>query len=229
MEVALEHEGPQSMLMHWGQLWIGFGAVVFAPSIILSAHVVAQSLELDSFESVQPCSLEQYVAPSSESELSSLRNCLKEDVSFAFQAGEKDLVLSMLCQGAAAGIAGAEMLLGGAVAEGWGMFEKDEERARYWLKRATDRGDMHGALLLSVLYRMGRGGPVMGSEGISLLRASANAGNSDAQYELAAEYVRGDFVPADRGLAMRWAALAANAGHQDAKKLLHRLDNLKRK
>lgn len=195
--------------------------------LVLPTHGAAQSLVSGGFESVQPCSLEQHVAPSSDSELRALRDNLDADVRFAFQAGEKVLALNILCRGAAAGIADAEFRLGLILSEGWGSkFDQDETRGRYWLKRAADRGDMRGTYALSVLYRLGRGGPVMGSEGMRLLRAAAASGNSDAQFDLAYEYVAGEFVPADWVRARHWASLAANAGHQDARKFLTDLDLL---
>jgi hypothetical protein len=201
------------------------GAQKVQVDVTLVQLTVAQLPTPGGFESVEPCSLEQYVAPSSESELRVLRDNLDQDVRMVFQAGEKELVLSLLCQASAAGIAAAEVRLGGMLAEGWGFFAKNEQQARYWLKRAANRGDKQAQYMLSVLYRMGRGGPVLGSEGMRLLRSAAESGNPGAQFELAAEYVTGDFVPTDLARARYWAELAARSGHREAQDFLVRLNS----
>lgn len=54
----------------------------------------------------------------------------------------------------------------------------------------------------------GLGGPVNRGRAAELYRQAAEAGHIEAQFHLAALYLRGDGVPRDRAEAYKWALLA---------------------
>ncbi len=174
------------------------------------------------FKSVAPCDPEQYVAPNSKSEIHALQESLLEDIKLTRRTGEIDLLLTILCNGAAAEISQAELMLGELLSND-DVLGKNETRARYWLRRAAAQGDPEAQWALSVLYLNGRGGPPYKKEGMRLLRASANAGSPDGCYDLAAEYIRGDKLPRSRKKAILWAQRAQRAGHPHAQELLSAL------
>ena len=58
--------------------------------------------------------------------------------------------------------------------------------------------------------------PTSEQEEIDTLRARADQGVAEAQYNLGVMYARGDGVPEDEAEALRWYRLAADQGHADA-------------
>jgi TPR repeat protein len=173
------------------------------------------------FESVQPCSLEQYIAPTSEAKIRALRDSLKEDMRFAFQAGERELLLSILCQAAAANIVDAERMLGVLLAEGTNLIEQDEAQARYWIGRAAQQDDIVSYYWLGEFHQDGRGGPVNLAEAAGWYWTAAPRGNADAQFQLGGMYLAGDVtgIPSF-GKGAYWVARAAQLGHPQAPSLL---------
>lgn len=170
--------------------------------------------------SFAPCSPEQYVAPKAPIDKQAISEQLEREIKLAAGVGDTQLLLTLCCRAAAAGIALAEVRLGLLSSEGKLGMTKNEVQARYWFKRAADQRDHKAELALSILYMTGRGGPVLIEEGICYLRRAAEGGIAGAQFKLAAEYVMGKNIPRGLDQATIWAERADRGGYPKAKDLL---------
>ena len=176
------------------------------------------------YESVAPCTAENYVAPATQAETSQLAQNLRSDVKLAFQSRNVDVFYGLLCRAAAARIKSAELRLGIIHLRDWGFIKKNDQYARYWLERAAAQGESKAKLYLADLYLEGKGGPLHGSQAIQLLREAALEGEADAMIQLVSEYVEGRFVLQSINTARFWAQRAKQAGHPKADQLLNMLD-----
>ena len=95
-----------------------------------------------------------------------------------------------------------------------------QNKAKYWLKRASDGGLVKSQIVYgALLYKEGK---VL--EAIELYKRAAECGNSEAQYRVGVAYADGLGVERNIDKARKWLTLSAQQGHFLAK---FRLDNLK--
>jgi TPR repeat protein len=201
-----------------GELKAGLQRLILLTAMVVASTATAQT------GSVVPCPLERYRVPQWASDRTAFRQRLESDLKFAYQAGESDLALAILCAGAAAGEPFAEMALAAMVAEGKLGLSKDPALARRWLERAAARGDAQAQYLLYEMYLTGRGGPVRIAQAMDLLRASATSGYIEAKFMLAVQLITGDYVPRDLKAARQWLREAAQAAHPRAVRILRDLE-----
>lgn len=129
----------------------------------------------------------------------------------------------------------AQYCLADAYERGRGVVQ-DEAMAIHWLGRAAEGGLDLAQYQLGMRYKEGRGVAVDGARARRLLRAAAaqghhkarwvlkgypdpegaNAGDAQAQYELAAMHAVGRAVDKSMALAAHWYAAAAAQGHGPA-------------
>lgn len=76
------------------------------------------------------------------------------------------------------------------------------------VQRQALAGDAMNSFAEAFKYDTGLGGPVDRKRAALLYRKAAERGHGDAQFHLAALYLRGDGVPRDRAEAYKWALLA---------------------
>lgn len=196
-----------------------------APALLVVAALVGDAGYAQD-EDVSPCSAEQYLPPANDAAREALRTGLEEDLQTAVWAGDQDLVLGLMCQGAAAGVGQAEGVLGWLSLGGRLGLRADPAAGRRWLARACDHGFADACLLVAGMYLQGRGGPVRAPEGMALIRQAALGGSRDAMALLAAELVSGEHTPRDLEAAQRWAERAAAAGSPEGAKLLELIERV---
>lgn len=174
-------------------------------------------------QTCEPCTIEQYTAPAHPFSVRSLELSLLNDARVANMTGDTILLLDILCQAAAVGIAEAEIMLGALSAEGASGVPRNEEQARRWFVSAHGRGSAKAAYALSLLYWDGRGGPQVKTEAIILLKEAAQAGLAEAQYLLGLHCVTGEALPRDLHAGHEWLKKAAAAGHLEAAEIAREL------
>lgn len=175
--------------------------------------------------SIAPCTVENYVAPSTQYEIDQLKRNFAADVKLAFQSGDQKLFYGLLCRAAATHFVEAEMRLGAIHMMDWGFIKQNYYYARYWLERAAAQGHLKASYLVGILYLEGKGGPVKGQRGIELMNKAAKAGDPEAMLELSKQYTEGIFVLQSIDTAIYWAQQAKVAGHPTGQELLDVLKN----
>jgi TPR repeat protein len=129
-------------------------------------------------------------------------------------AGTEQAV-SWLDRAAKAGIAPAQLALGGIYEKGLGV-AKDPQLARVYYLAAAQRGNAKAMHNLAVLYAQGVGGNPDYATAAEWFRKAAMHGLSDSHYNLAVLYERGaEPNPVE---ACKWFALAARQGDPAAVK-----------
>lgn len=191
--------------------------------LLLVAGLIMVSEGAAQVGSVSPCPLQQYRVPSWSKDHGVIARRLKDDLTVAYQVGDRDLAMAILCAGAAAKVPLAEMALAAMVAEGKLGLKKDPAQARMWLERAARSGDSQAQLALSNMYMSGVGGPIRIGEGMELMRAAARGGNVSAQFLYGAELYLGRYAQRDLKGALFWLRRAAGNGHGKAKETLRQL------
>lgn len=175
--------------------------------------------------SIAPCTVENYIAPSTKYEIDQVKINLAADVKLAFQSGDQKLFYGLLCRAAAAHIVEAEIRLGAMHMKDWGFIKQNYYYARYWLERAFAQGHLKASYLhlLGTIYLEGKGGPVKGQQGVELMLKAAKAGDPNAMLELSLLYTEGVFVLQSIDSAIYWAQQSKQAGHPTGQKLLDKL------
>ena len=195
-----------------------FNSSIFTTLLVLCLSTVTHA------ESLYPCELEQYQnnlsanAPTVEQ--------LHSDFKIAYNLGDKNLSLTILCRAAAVGSSEAEFMLGVASEEGPLRIKKNQTQARYWFHRAVKRGHLEAHYHLSLLYLEGRGGAVNSKKGIQLLHFAAQSNYAKAQSWLAYQYVKGQHLKRDLKKASYWANKAYENGYEHAKELIEIIDDI---
>jgi TPR repeat protein len=189
-----------------------------AAALVYAIDAAAQTSD------IAPCRAEHYRAPASASETARLAEQLEADVKLAYQAGDTDLALVMLCRGAAAGLPLAETMIGAVTANGQLSVKRDPAQARVWLRRAASRDYPRAQLLLANMYLEAEGGPASIEEGIRLLEAAARSGLANAQFLYGMEFVLGRYVPKNLDAATHWLRAARDGGESHAEKVLSDLE-----
>ena len=131
-------------------------------------------------------------------------------------AGTEQAV-SWLDRAAKAGIAPAQLALGGIYEKGLGV-AKDPQLARVYYLAAAQRGNAKAMHNLAVLYAEGAGGNLDYASAAQWFRKAAMHGLTDSQFNLAVLYERGAGVECDPIEAYKWFALAARPGDPAALK-----------
>lgn len=173
--------------------------------------------------SIAPCPPEHYRAPAGAADAASLRRQIEVDARLAWQLGDTELTLIVLCSGAAAGVPFAETMIAAALAGGLLGVKQDPARARTWLERAAGRGDPGAQLALSNMYFEAEGGPARIGDAMDLLRQAAASGLPKAQLLLGLELSLGRYVPRNLDAAAVWLERAERGGEASAGKLLQEL------
>ncbi len=125
-------------------------------------------------------------------------------------AGTEQAV-SWLDRAAKAGIAPAQLALGGIYEKGLGV-AKDPQLARVYYLAAAQRGNAKAMHNLAVLYAQGVGGNPDYATAAGWFRKAAMHGLSDSQFNLAVLYERGAGIEPNPVEACKWFALAARQG-----------------
>jgi TPR repeat protein len=125
--------------------------------------------------------------------------------------------LSWLDRAAKAGIAPAQLALGGIYEKGLGV-GKDPQLARVYYLAAAQRGNAKAMHNLAVLYAQGVGGDPDYAAAADWFRKAAMHGLSDSQFNLAVLYERGAGIDRNPVEACTWFALAARRGDPAAAK-----------
>lgn len=94
--------------------------------------------------------------------------------------------------------------------------EPDLPLAINWLEEAIHASLPHAKYLMGILLMRGSGVAVNKLRAAELVKASAEQGDTGAQWMLALMYERGDGVPLDAVESRRWLQAAANGGHAKA-------------
>jgi localization factor PodJL len=131
-------------------------------------------------------------------------------------AGTEQAV-SWLDRAAKAGIAPAQLALGGIYEKGLGV-AKDPQLARVYYLAAAQRGNATAMHNLAVLYAQGVGGNLDYASAAEWFRKAATHGLFDSQFNLAVLYDRGAGIERNPVEAYRWFALAARHGDPAAAK-----------
>jgi len=113
------------------------------------------------------------------------------------------------------GDAFAQLILGGAYADGVGV-PKDQSEAITWYRRAAEQGEPQGQLCLGMVYATGNGVPQDYAEALKWYRKAANQGIVTAQNNVGVMYAKGQGVPQDFVEAYKWYNLAAAQGDSTA-------------
>jgi TPR repeat protein len=122
-----------------------------------------------------------------------------------------------LDRAAKAGIAPAQLVLGGIYEKGLGV-GKDPQLARVYYLAAAQRGNAKAMHNLAVLYAQGIGGNPDYATAAEWFRKAAMHGLPDSQFNLAVLYERGAGLERDPVEACKWFALAARQGDPAAVK-----------
>jgi TPR repeat protein len=125
-------------------------------------------------------------------------------------AGTEQAV-SWFDRAAKAGIAPAQLALGGIYEKGLGV-AKDPQLARVYYLAAAQRGNAKAMHNLAVLYAQGVGGNPDYATAAEWFRKAAMHGLPDSQFNLAVLYERGAGIEPNPVEACRWFALAARQG-----------------
>jgi len=125
-------------------------------------------------------------------------------------AGTEQAV-SWLDRAAKAGIAPAQLALGGIYEKGLGV-AKDPQLARVYYLAAAQRGNAKAMHNLAVLYAQGTGGNPDYATAAEWFRKAAMHGLPDSQFNLAVLYERGAGLERNPVEACKWFALAARQG-----------------
>ncbi len=116
---------------------------------------------------------------------------------------------------ASSGDAGAQYEIGMMYLKGRGV-EKDEERARVWLGKASKGGHEKATTRLGILHYRGEGGKVDYKQAHALFDRVKNH-SVLAQYYLGELYASGDGVAQDYDTAVAWYKKAADGGFNRAR------------
>jgi localization factor PodJL len=131
-------------------------------------------------------------------------------------AGTEQAV-SWLDRAAKAGIAPAQLALGGIYEKGLGV-PKDPQLARVYYLAAAQRGNAKAMHNLAVLYAQGIGDDPDYATAAEWFRKAAMRGLPDSQFNLAVLYERGAGIERNPVEACKWFALAARQGDPTAVK-----------
>jgi TPR repeat protein len=131
-------------------------------------------------------------------------------------AGTEQAV-SWLDRAAKAGIAPAQLALGGIYEKGLGV-GRDPQLARVYYLAAAQRGNAKAMHNLAVLYAQGAGGNPDYATAAEWFRKAAMHGLPDSQFNLAVLYDRGAGIERNPVEAYKWFALAARHGDPSAVK-----------
>jgi localization factor PodJL len=130
--------------------------------------------------------------------------------------GPTEQAVSWLDRAAKAGVAPAQLALGGIYEKGLGV-AKDPQLARVYYLAAAQRGNVKAMHNLAVLYAQGAGGLDYASAA-QWFRNAAMHGLTDSQFNLAVLYERGAGTECNPIEAYKWFALAARHGDPAAVK-----------
>jgi|GEM_PF-925968 len=126
------------------------------------------------------------------------------------------------------GYALAQVRLGNALVNGWGVrVDFAEAEAWYQLARADSTGFARGDALYGLYYLYASGGNGLTRDfprSLGFLRASARVGSLEAMHRLGVKYRYGDALLTQNPDSARfWLRLAAGAGHREATRQLQEL------
>ena len=128
-------------------------------------------------------------------------------------AGEQAII--WLERAAKAGLAPAQLTLGGIYENGLGV-PKDLQRARVYYLAAASRGNARAMHNLAVLHAQGVDGKADHTAAAVWFRKAALHGVTDSQFNLAVLYEHGTGVELSLAEAYKWFALAAHQGDSGA-------------
>jgi len=92
----------------------------------------------------------------------------------------------------------------------------DWDKAKVWLRKASERGHADAQAKLGAMCFLGQGGPRDLDESLKWFRAAAEQGEPYAQGCIGVMYAVGEGVPRDLVLADVWLTLARDGGDTDA-------------
>ena len=103
---------------------------------------------------------------------------------------------------------------------GWGTVPKNEAKALEYFLKAFDAGDTTYAAFIAEYYYHGLGTVQDYKKAFDFYLIGAEESDADSQFELAGLYFRGEGTEKNETAARRWYQSAADAGHEEAKKIL---------
>jgi hypothetical protein len=127
-----------------------------------------------------------------------------------FSQEDKELQLD-----AEKGNAKAQFKLAVKYADGAG-FEKSNEKALSWYRRAADQGDADAQASLGVMYQNGISIQKSNEQAVSWFRKSADQGNASGQNLLGVMYFMGTGIEKDDKQAVMWFRKSADQGNSQA-------------
>lgn len=131
----------------------------------------------------------------------------------AFQRGRYLTALELARPRAEAGDAAAQTLLGEIYSRGLGV-RRDQEAAAQWYGRAAEQGETEARFQLAMIL-LGGGMPER-ERAYELMRAAADGGNPQAQFNFAQLVLQRDPTPRGLESALAYYGRAAQAGIPDA-------------
>ena len=134
--------------------------------------------------------------------------------------------VALWCSAAKRGEARAQYLIA-TLYDAGRVLVKDEAKAVHWYRQAAEQGYAMAQFDLGVCYDFGRGVQQDSREAVKWYRAAAERGVADAQYNLACCFEEGEGVDENAEEARKWYARAAAQGHEEARRALQEMEDVK--
>lgn len=134
--------------------------------------------------------------------------------------------VALWCSAAKRGEARAQYLIA-TLYDAGRVLVKDEAKAVHWYRQAAEQGYAMAQFDLGVCYDFGRGVQQDSCEAVKWYRAAAERGVADAQYNLACCFEEGEGVVENAEEARKWYARAAAQGHEEARRALQEMEDVK--
>ena len=95
------------------------------------------------------------------------------------------------------------------------------EEAVKWYQLAAEQNDSQAQVFLAYCYELGVGIPKDPAQAVALMKKAAQAGNAEAQFNLALYLAKGQYgLEKDPAESFKWASKSAEQGYAQAERLL---------
>ncbi|MDX1593325.1 MAG: tetratricopeptide repeat protein [Gammaproteobacteria bacterium] len=150
-----------------------------------------------------------------------------EEAIAAYELGEFDRAIPALTAAAEGGDPLAQVYLGLAYYNGYGVPE-DDRIAFTWFWRAAEQGFAEGQFQLGFMYTYGfgipEGEPDPEGKAVEWFARAADQGHAEAQFNLGLMLLAGSGTPRDEEAGMHWIETAARNGSPGARRFTGDLD-----
>lgn len=134
--------------------------------------------------------------------------------------------VALWCSAAKRGEARAQYLIA-TLYDAGRVLVQDEAKAVYWYRQAAEQGLVHAQFDLAECLYFGAGTEKNEREAAEWYRRAAEQGVADAQYNLACCFEEGEGVDENAEEARKWYARAAAQGHEEARRALQEMEDVK--